>query len=141
MSRFGPYVLFEGTCADAMTFYRTVFGGELSMTTVGDSPMKAQIPEAFHARIVNARLKSELVDITASDWLHPTRHARLGNTVCLYISDGSFDELRMIFNKLWIGADPETLDQLRDLPFGTYGALTDKFGIRWMFQGSPRKPG
>lgn len=141
MSHFGPYILFDGSCADALTFYSTVFGGALTLTTVGDSPMKAQMPATLHARIVNAHLKSELVDITASDWLHPTRQARPGNTVCLFISDGSYDELRMIFNKLWIGADPETLDELRDMPFGSYGALTDKFGIRWMFQGRPRKQG
>jgi PhnB protein len=138
MSRFGPYVLFQGNCAEAMTFYHTVFGGALSSATVGESPMKVQMPESLHARVVNARLRSESVDITASDWLHPTRQARPGNTVCLYISEGSYDELRMIFNKLWIGADPDTLDELRDLPFGSYGALTDKFGVRWMFQGAPR---
>jgi PhnB protein len=47
-------------------------------------------------------------------------------------------ELRAIFDKLSEGADPALLDPLRDMPFGSYGALTDRFGVRWMFQGEKR---
>lgn len=140
MSRFGPYVLFEGNCAEAVAFYQSCFGGHLTLVAVGDSPMKSQLPEALHARIVHARLQSGVLDLTASDWLHPHRHPKRGNTVCLYISEGRFDELRVYFDKLSGDADPATLDPLRDLPFGCYGALTDKYGIRWMFQGEPSHP-
>ena len=137
MTHFGPYLLFDGTCADAMRFYHECLGGELSMTTVGDSPMKAQLPPALHDRIINARLHSALIELSASDWLHPTRQSRQGTTVCLYISQSSFDELHSYFVKLADGAEPDTLDPLRKLPFGSYGALTDKYGNRWMFHGGP----
>lgn len=140
MTRVSPYLLFDGNCAEAMPFYQSCFGGELTMVTVGDSPMKSQMRATVHARIVNARLKSNAVDFAASDWLHPARQPRQGNTVCMYLSDASYDELSTYFNKLWIGADPSTLDQLRDLPFGSYGAQTDKYGVRWMFQGAPANP-
>ena len=40
-----------------------------------------------------------------------------------------------MFDKLSAGADPALLDALQDMPFGSYGALTDTFGVRWMFQG------
>ena len=139
MSKFSPYLLFDGQCADAMAFYQACFGGQLTMTTVGDSPMKAQMPAALHGRIVNARLTGGAVDFTASDWLHPTRQPRQGNTVCMYVSEAPFEELSTYFNKLWVSADPTTLDQLREMPFGSYGALTDKYGVRWMFQGAPAK--
>jgi hypothetical protein len=32
-------------------------------------------------------------------------------------------------------ADPDLLDDLRDLPFGTYGHLADRYGVHWFFQG------
>ncbi len=139
MSHFGPYILFEGNCAEAMAFYKSCLGGELTIVTVGDSPMKAQMPGALHERIINARLRSDVIDFTASDWLHPNRHPKQGNTVCLYLSEGPCEDLKHYFAKLSDGADPETLDALSDLPFGSYGAFTDKYGIRWMFQGEPAK--
>jgi PhnB protein len=126
------YLLFAGNCKDAMAFYHAIFGGELTLTTVGDSPMKDAFPVAMHARVVNARLKSKLVDISASDWLRPTVNPIRGNTVCLYLSGGNPDDTKSLFSKLSEGAD--VTDPLRDQPFGLYGALNDKFGTRWMFQ-------
>jgi PhnB protein len=130
-----PYLLFDGNCAQAMAFYHSCLGGELSVTTVGDSPMKDQFPAEQHNKVVNSRLTSGAIDVSASDWLHPTRTQKQGNTVCLYISEGTYKELKEIFDKLSEGADPAILDPLREMPFGSYGALTDKFGVRWMFQG------
>ena len=34
-----------------------------------------------------------------------------------------------------VGADPDLLDDLRDMPFGTYGHLADRYGVHWFFQG------
>jgi PhnB protein len=126
-----PYLLFAGNCKDAMTFYHAVFGGDLTMTSVGDSPMKNVFPASMHSKIVSARLKSKLVDISASDWLRPSLKPIRGNTVCLYLSGGNADDTKMLFNMLSEGADVS--DPLSDQPFGLYGALNDKFGNRWMF--------
>lgn len=130
------YLLLDGTCKDAMAFYHSIFGGELTMTTVGDSPMKAAFPVAMHERIVSARLKSKTVDISASDWLRPTERPIRGSTVMLYLSGGSPDETRALFSKLSQGA--EVTDPIGDYPFGLYGALNDKFGNRWMFHSDTR---
>ena len=35
-----PFLLFDGNCAEAMTFYHTCLGGELTLTKLGDTPMK-----------------------------------------------------------------------------------------------------
>jgi PhnB protein len=53
-----------------------------------------------------------------------------GNMVCLYLSGGTRDDLRRIFGALSDGA--HVTDPLREMPF-LYGALNDKFGVRWMF--------
>jgi PhnB protein len=44
MADFSPYLLFDGTCAEAMTFYQQCVGGDLVIVRVGDSPMKKQYP-------------------------------------------------------------------------------------------------
>lgn len=125
------YLLFDGNCKQAMEFYRSVLGGDLTLTTVGESPMKSIFPASMHAKVVNARLKSKLIDISASDWLRPNEKRIQGNTVCLYLSGGTPDETTKIFHRLVEGA--AVTDALSEQPFGLYGALNDKFGIRWMF--------
>ncbi|HEX5368007.1 MAG TPA: VOC family protein [Dehalococcoidia bacterium] len=137
MPRLTPYLLFDGNCAEAMRFYQACLGGQLSLTKAGDSPMRAQIPAESHERVVNARLTSGDLEISASDWLHPTRRPRQGNTTCVYISNASYADLQRYFGRLSEGADPDLLDSLTDMPFGSYGALTDKYGVRWMLQGDP----
>jgi PhnB protein len=131
MTTLTPYLLFDGTCKQAMEFYNSCLGGELTQMKVGDSPAKEFMPAHQHQKIVNARLKSGNIDISASDWLLPDRERVQGNTVCLYLSAGSPEELRLLFERLSEGA--EVTDPLKQLFFGTYGALNDKFGVRWMF--------
>ncbi len=62
--------------------------------------------------------------------MRPDQTAVRGNTVCLFLNSDSREELAAIFAKLSDGAD--VTDPLREMPFGTYGALNDKFGVRWM---------
>ena len=130
------YLLFTDNCKEAMAFYHAVFGGDLTMTAVGDSPMKDAFPVTMHAKIVSARLKSKLVDISASDWLRPSVKPIRGNTVCLYLSGGNPEDTKSLFSRLSEGAD--ITDPLRDQPFGLYGALNDKFGNRWMFHAATK---
>ncbi len=134
-----PFLLFDGNCAEAMAFYHSCLGGELTITKVGDSPMKGQHPPEQQNKVVYARLLSGAIDISATDWLHPTRTPKQGNTVCLYMSEAPFTELREIFAKLSEGADPTLLDPLRDMPFGSYGHLADKYGVHWFFTGEKQE--
>ena len=131
-----PFLLFDGNCAEAMAFYQGCLGGELTITKVSDTPMKAQMPPEQYHKVAFANLKSGLLEFSATDWLHATRTPKQGNTVALYISGGKYNELRTIFDKLAVGASKEFLDDLRDLPFGTYGHLADKYGVHWFFQGN-----
>lgn len=132
MATLTPYLLFDGTCHQAMEFYNSCFGGELTTMKVKDSPAKDFMPAFQHEKTINARLKSNHIDISASDWLMPDRKAVRGNTVCLYLSGATLEDLKSLFEKLSEGA--EVTDPLKEMFFGTYGALNDKFGVRWMFQ-------
>lgn len=58
MINFSAYLLFNGTCKQAMEFYKTCFGGELILTHVGDTQLKDSMPASMHEKVINAQLKS-----------------------------------------------------------------------------------
>ena len=130
-----PFLLFDGDCAEAMAFYQTCLGGELSVTRVSDTPAKDQLPPKQHPKVTYAHLRSGSIELSATDWLHPTRRPTRGNTVAMYLNGGTYAQLREVFDKLAVGADPDLLDDLRELHFGIYGHLADKYGVHWFFQG------
>jgi len=136
MTNLTSYLLFDGNCQQAMEFYRSRFGGELSLIKVKDSPVKDQMPASSQEKVLNARLQSGELEISGSDWLRPDRTPVRGNTVCLYLSGGTLENLRTVFERLSEGAD--VTDPLKQLFFGAYGALNDRFGVRWMFHTSEK---
>jgi PhnB protein len=138
MTSLTPFLLFDGNCAEAMTFYQSCLSGELTITKVADTPMKAQMPPEQHQKVAYARLKSGAIEFSATDWLHPRRTPKQGNTVALYVNGDNYVELRAIFDALAAGADKALLDDLRDMPFGIYGHLADKYGVHWFFRGEKR---
>lgn len=135
-----PYLLFDGNCADAMNFYHQCIGGDLTVTNVDDTPMKDQFPSDKHGRIINARLKSGAIDISASDWMaSPEFNPVTGNTSAIYITGDTYDELKPVFDKLKDGENNERLQDLHATPFGIFGQFYDKFGVQWIFVGN-KKP-
>jgi PhnB protein len=136
MTTLTPYLLFDGHCQHAMEFYQSCFGGELSVTKVKDSPVKDRMPAIQQDKVLNARLTHGNLEISASDWLRPDRTPVRGNTVCLYLRGGTLRDLQALFDKLSDGAD--VTDPLQPVFFGAYGALNDKFGVRWMFQSNEK---
>jgi PhnB protein len=105
MTTLTPYLLFNGKCQQAMEFYKSCFGGELAGTKVKDSPAKDFMPGFQHEKIVNARLRNGKLEISASDWLRPAQTLIHGNTVCLYLSGGTLEELKTLFERLSEGAE------------------------------------
>jgi PhnB protein len=137
MTYLTAYLLFDGNCQEAMGFYQTCFGGELSLLKVKDSPARDHMPAVQQNKTVNAKLKSTNIELSASDWLRLDQTRVNGNTVCLYLSGGTLQELKVLFGRLSEGA--EVTDPLTDVFYGTYGALNDRFGVRWMFQTDKRE--
>ena len=132
-----PFLLFDGNCAEAMTFYHACIGGDLKLTKLGDTPMKEQLPPEKHDRIINAHLKSGNIDISATDWMaSPEFDPVQGNTFAVYVTGTNFEELQPVFDKLKDGYNNTRLQELHEMPFGIYGQFYDKFGVQWIFRGS-----
>lgn len=140
MLRCNPFLLFDGNCAQAMTFYHECLGGELRLTKLGDTEMKNMFPPAKHNRIINANLKSGEIEISATDWMAaPEYEPKFGDTFAIFIIGEGYDELKAVFDKLAQGAKQDRFQKLHQLPFGTYGQFTDKFNVHWIFKGDPLK--
>lgn len=124
-----PYLSFRGEARDAMTFYQSVFGGQLDVMTFADMGGMG-VPDSEAGQVMHSAL-------TVSD------------TVAIFGSDvpstmpGDFPNGRISLS----GDDPETLRRWFDglaaqgtvnvpldkAPWGDwFGDLTDKYGVGWM---------
>jgi PhnB protein len=130
-----PFLLFDGNCAEAMTFYKSCLGGELTLTKLGDTPMKSTFPPDKHDRIINARLSAGAVDISATDWMaSPDLEPQLGNMSAVFLTADRYDELKPVFDKLAEGASKDWFQDLHEMPFGWYGQFFDRHGVQWIFR-------
>ncbi len=126
MLRCTPFLLFDGNCAEAMTFYQSCLGGDLTVTKLGDTLMKDQFPPEKHSRIINAHLASGAIDISATDWMaSPSFEPILGNMFSIFVTGEAYDELKNVFDKLAEGAKKDWFQDLHDMPFGVYGQFFD----------------
>ena len=131
MAQLSSYLHFGGNCRDAMTFYQGCLGGELNVQTVGDTPMAEQMPEEARKQVIHSMLVADGIMILASDMVHGDSVVR-GNGMTLCLNCSSEEEIQTLFAKLAEGGNVG--EPLRtEFWGGTFGSLTDKFGVNWMF--------
>ncbi|MHB1865155.1 MAG: VOC family protein [Candidatus Saccharimonadales bacterium] len=135
-----PFLLFDGNCAEAMTFYHKCLGGELELNKLGDTPMKNMLPKEKWGRIINAHLKADNVEISATDWMAaPEYIPKYGDIFAIFVLGEGYDELKEVFDKLSEGHKEDRFQDLHEMPFGIYGQFFDKYGYHWIFKGDPVK--
>ena len=129
MTQINAYLTFNGNWREAMTFYKECLGGELTIQTVGDSPMANQMPPEAKQKILHASLIKDGLVLMASEM---TREKPVnGNTITLCMNCSSEEEIKTFFSNLSWGG--KIIEPLADQFWGaTYGELTDKFEMRWM---------
>lgn len=134
MATTNTYLNFDGNCEEAFTFYKTVFGGDLSLRRFEEMPKSDdyEVADADMNKIMHANLplgSSVLMgsDI-AGDWAAPFVQ---GTNFSISIFPDNKAEADLIFNALSAGGQITT--PLHNTFWGAYfGMLTDKFGISWM---------
>ncbi len=128
MATLNPYIHFPGTCREAMAFYKDIFGGELTLMTIGESPVAAQMPDMKDG-ILHSQLQSKNLIIMASD-MGPANPKDQMTELCLVCE--SKDEIESLYAKLSAGG--KIIRALGEEFFGTFAQFTDKFGVNWMMQ-------
>ncbi len=129
-SKLNPYISFDGNAREAMEFYKTVFGGELTLTTFGESGMTND--DIKSDGIMHAELKADNgITIMASDMATGMRDYEFGNNISIALGGDNETELTEYYNKLVEGGKVE--QPLTKASWGdTFGMCIDKFGIFWM---------
>lgn len=134
-SRLNPYVTFDGNARQAMSFYKDVFGGELTINTFGeygtDDPALAD--KTMHAQLET----SQGFTLMASDTAPGMEHSP-GNNIAVSLSGEDASELRGYWDKLSNGGT--VVMPLEKQMWGDeFGMCVDPFGISWMVNiGQPR---
>src|SRR5271157_4576305 len=118
MARVNAYLHFDGTCRQAMTFYKECLGGELTLMTVGESPAAAQMPHQAKDSIMHSALRNGTNVIMASDNLG-TGSITKGNQFSMTIECGSNKEADTFYSKLSAGG--KATHPMKDEFFGYYG--------------------
>lgn len=130
MIQINPYLTFNGNCREAMMFYKSCLGGELTIQTVGDSPLSKKMPKKMkdcilHAALINGSFVLKGTDMVSFNGLIK------GNNVSLSLKCMSLEHIENCFNKLSEGGKVE--HPLENSFWGAlFGDLTDKYGNHWL---------
>lgn len=137
MAVINPYVNFNGNCATAFEFYRSVFGGEFSyFSRFGDMPAMEGVPplaEEHKQKVLHVSLPiSKETVLMGSDYIEGFGPALVaGNNFSLSVDLPSKEEADTFFAKLSEGG--VITCPIGDMFWGDYfGSFTDRFGINWM---------
>ena len=125
-----PYLNFAGNTRAAMEFYRTVFGGELTLSTFGENQMPgASAAEAEN--IMHAELRAPNGILFMASDTPPGMNVSVGSTISMSLSGDDEPQLRSYFQQL--SADGAVTMPLEPAPWGdTFGMCTDRFGVNWL---------
>ncbi len=136
MAKINPYIHFNGNAEEALTFYKSVFGGEFAMLIrFKDMPSDPGNPiiENEANKIMHIALPiGKFSVLMASDV--PTFMGQVNeneNRSKISISTDSKEEADKLFKGLSAGGKVEV--PIADSPWGSYfGMFRDKYGIEWM---------
>jgi PhnB protein len=123
-----PYLNFNGNAAEAMRFYQSVLGGELTIQTFGDAGMAQSDSEKNLT--LHADLTSDGITLYASDG-RPDTKVIFGDNVHLSLQGSDSSTLNAYFNGLAAGGNVD-MPLAKQFWGDTFGMLTDKFGVHWM---------
>ena len=124
-----PYLSFKDNARDAMEFYRSVFGGELTISTFAD--LGAPVEDNERNLVMHSQLEAPngIVLMGADTPSH--MEFTMGGNASISLSGDDEQTLRGYWDKLSEGG--EVGMPLEKAPWGdTFGMCTDKFGVPWL---------
>lgn len=123
-----PYLNFRTGTREVMEFYRSVFGGELNVSTFADFGAAQDPSEAD--LVMHSQLTTPDLTLMAADV--PSRmELASGSTISVSLSGDDDAKLRGWYDALAEGGT--VLEPLTVAPWGdAFGMVVDKFGTTWL---------
>ena len=128
-TRLNPYLSFRDNAREAMEFYQTVFGGELTVSTFGE--FGASQDPAEQNKVMHAQLTSpnDLV-LMGADTPNSLDYT-VGTNISVSLSGDDEAELSGYYEKLVAGGS--VTEPLAKAPWGdSFGMCIDRFGVNWL---------
>jgi PhnB protein len=127
-SRLNPYIMFAGNAREAMEFYESALGGELTVSTFGEFGDAG--PDGD--KVMHAHLETPAgFTLMASDTPPGMEGSSGSSSIAISLSGDDADQLRGYWDRLTQGGEV-TMPLERQVWGDEYGQVTDAFGIRWM---------
>jgi PhnB protein len=113
-----------------MNFYKDCFGGNLTLQTIGESPLADKMPAVIKDCILHASLVNGNLILMGSDMVSEKGLTK-GNAVSMAINCSSEEEIQSFYEKLSAGGSK---DHALEQSFwgATFGDITDKYGNNWL---------
>lgn len=123
-----PYLNFDGTAREAMTFYQGVLGGELTINTFGEYGMEGDAADG----VMHSMLRTEESLMFMASDLPPGTTLTPGDaTVTLALSGDDEERLTRWFHALAEGGEVQV--PLEKQMWGdVFGQLKDRYGVQWL---------
>ncbi len=127
--KLNPYLSFNGNAREAIEFYKSVFGGELMLSTFKDGGMPTDA--ANENLVMHSQLDSDHgMTLMASD-TPPGMDWTPGSNVSISLSGNDEVTLRGYWDRISAGGNVAM--PLEKAPWGdTFGMCSDRFGIHWL---------
>lgn len=128
-TKLNPYLGFRDTAKQAMEFYQSVFGGELTLSTFGEN--QASEDPAEQDKIMHGMLVTESgLTLMGADTPNAMSY-KPGDNYSVSLSGEDEAELRRFWEGLSAGG---TIAMPLELaPWGDiFGMCADKFGVNWL---------
>jgi PhnB protein len=122
------YLIFNGNCGEAMSFYAKCLDAKLDMMRFSDAPMPSTAESKD--KIMHAHLQKGGAGIMASDTMPGMPHEQ-GNNFSIALGCESVSEIDEYFAAL-SEKGKVTMPLQETFWAPRFGMLTDQFGINWM---------
>lgn len=130
MTILNPYISFRANAREAMEFYTTVFGGELTLSTFGESGMPGTSDDDRDLIMHGSLTTPGGMTLMASDTPHGMDRSD-SSYITISLSGDDDAELRGYWDALADGGN--VAYPLETAPWGdAFGQLSDRYGVNWM---------
>ncbi|MFG6279575.1 glyoxalase/bleomycin resistance/extradiol dioxygenase family protein [Microbacterium sp. 5K110] len=123
------YVSFAGHAREAMTFYQSVFGGELTISTFADFGMADQPADA----VMHSELRAEGFTVMGADAFGEPAEGWGRNRIQAAFMSDEVDRVTGFYDR-FVERGSEVVQALEKQVWGDlYGEVVDPWGVSWMF--------
>jgi PhnB protein len=130
-----PYLFFDGRCEEAMEFYRSALGAEVTaLMRFKDSPDPGMVVPGATDKVMHASFRIGETTILASDGRCEGRPSFQGFALSLTVPNEA--EAERLFAAVGNGGQVQ-MPLTRTFFSARFGMVADRFGVTWMIYVAP----